>query len=228
MRGNAPTYQFYAKQYNTLQALGAAALACNAIFIPEGFENIQFLIKSFPLPIQTNFDPGKAEYAMGLQVPRNSVPKVNFDGSVTMIETDSRMIYDFFKQIQKTQGVVHSAKIISGMSDGQSAGTFVHKIQNVHFTAENGGEIDGSSREQILELQANVSYMYFGDEAELGNVGVFNGALNGVVSAFNAGTSGSAALSNIVTAAANAFGNSVANATLSASGFGGGRFGFGG
>lgn len=225
MRGNSPTYNYYAKQYNTVKSLGAAALACNAIFIPEGFEHLQFLIKSFPLPIQTNHEPGTVEYAMGLQAPRNSVPKVKFDGSTTMIETDTRMIYEFFKLIQRNKGVVNNAKIISGMSDGGESGTFVHKIQDVHFTTENGGEIDGSSREQILELSGvNISYMYFGDEAELGNVGVFNNALNGVANAFNNGRGASSVLTNLVNSAVNAFGNN----GLSANGFGGGNFNIGG
>lgn len=229
MRGTAPTYQQYANAYNTVKSLGAAALACNALLIPTGFEHLQFLIQSFPLPITTGREAVAVDYAMGLEGHRTGVPKTKFDGSISMIETETGMIYEFSKQLTKMGGMLDKCKVVFGVSDGKSGnGTFVREIHDVIITFDNGGEIDAASREQILIMQANISYMFFGDDVALGDVGKFNDARTGVANAFASGNGGASALTNLVGAALGAYGNARANTGLSTTGFGGGSFNIGG
>ncbi len=52
--------------------------------------------------------------------------------------------------------------------------------------SDGGGEIDSSSRSQILQVQASIRYHYFGDQGELGSSGenAIANALNNALSNF--------------------------------------------
>lgn len=47
MRTKTPSAQAYRKQYETAKSLGAAMLACNAVLVPEGYNNLYMLIQTF-------------------------------------------------------------------------------------------------------------------------------------------------------------------------------------
>lgn len=221
MRNNTPSYAHYRQEYETAKSLGSPALACNAVLIPTGFESLRLLIKNFAIPVATATEFADVDYAGGLGSHVAGVKKTSFEGSVTFIETETGIFAKFAQAVADNGSTLDSCKVVFGASDGGSNnGVVVYEIIDVGFTFDNGGEIDASSRSQILEVQGNMRFMYFGQNASLGVAGAnaFANALTAV-----AGGNGRQAVANLVGMATNAFANAYANAGLGINGFGGGR-----
>lgn len=182
MKNNLPSYARYKRDYETAKSLGAAALACNAVLIPTGHESLRLLIQNFTRPMATNNDPADVDYAGGLASHVQGVPKTDFEGSITVIETEKGAVSKFAQAVVDNGGYLKECKVVFGASDGQSNdGTTVYTIYDVAVTfSDGGGEIDASSRSQILTITGSIRYMYFGENANLGSTGsnAFNNLAN--------------------------------------------------
>lgn len=221
MRNNTPSYNHYRQEYETAKALGSPALACNAVLIPEGYENLRLLIKNFSIPVASATGFADVDYAGGLQSHVAGVKKTSFEGSVSFIETETGMFAKFAQAVADNGSTLDSCQIIFGASDGASNnGVMVYKIFDVGLRFDNGGDIDASSREQILEVQGDIRYMYFGQNANLGTAGAnaFANALTGVA---NGG--GTGALANLIGMATNALGNASNGVSVGTVGINGSR-----
>ena len=172
------------KDYLTSKELGAAMLACNAVFIPQGFENIRLLIQNFQRPIETRLESAEVDYANGLQASVPGTIKTKFEGQWTLIETESGAILDFAAAINSPEynGVIPLSKIYEGHKASDSVGR-VHEIIDATISFESGGDIDAASRNQILQVQATYTYMYFGESGNLGSTD--NTLANTIASALN-------------------------------------------
>lgn len=174
MKNHLPSLAAYRRQYQTAKSLGAAMLACNAVIVPEGYENLFVLIQNFQRPSVTNHDAADVDYARGLQGHVAGVPKTSFESQWTMIETEAGIINDFAEAIVSAGGILPSARIYDGfVDDGNNIkGNREHFIEDLAITfSDGGGEIDSSSRSQILQVQAQCRYMYFGRSGQLGSTG---------------------------------------------------------
>ena len=67
MRTRTPSLQALRKHYETAKSLGAAMLACNAVLVIDGYENLHILLQNFQRPITSMHDPADVDYAGGLQ-----------------------------------------------------------------------------------------------------------------------------------------------------------------
>lgn len=163
----------YRDDYETAKQLGAAMLACNAMLVPEIAPNIALLLKSYPRPIVTNNEAAEVAYAGGLAGHVAGVPKTSFQGAVTAIETETGQIADFAELLMSNGGTTNCI-----LYDGRmNRWTKAHELIDCAFTFE-PGDIDSESRTTILTISANMTYMYFGQNAALGSVsgGKFGGA----------------------------------------------------
>lgn len=221
MRGNLPSLAYFSQEYNTAKKLGTPALACNAVLVLQGFDDLRLLIQSFTMPIATHNDAADIDYAGGLAAHRAGIPKTSFESSATFIETESGQIHRFAEALMSQGGSVDSARVLFGQSDGKSQTSAVYEIQDVTITfSDGGGEIDATSRSSILTVSGSMRYMYFGDNAKLGNVG--NQHLNGINSSLNSGNS--SALNRFIDGAVNAINglpSLSANTNVFTPGFGG-------
>lgn len=172
MRTDTPTLQAYRKQYETAKSLGAAMLACNAVLVPKGYDNLHILVQNFPRPATTHNDPADVDYARGLQAHVQGTPKTNFEGSLTMIETVSGQIAKFAEAIViKERGILNTVYVYDGFvgDGGEIKGQRSYELIDCAITfPDGGGEIDSSSRSQILQVQGSIRYNYFGDSGKLG------------------------------------------------------------
>ncbi len=217
MKGNLPSYSYLKKEYETAKSLGSPALACNAVLVPKGHEHLRLLIQNFPRPMVTNNDPADVDYAGGLQAHRTGTPKTNFEGSLTVIETEKGAMAKFAQAMVDAGGELESCRVFFNLSDGATnSGTIEYVIYDVAFTfPDGGGEIDASSRSQILTVSGSIRYMYFGENANLGSTGT--NAFNTINSSLNSGSS------NIGNAIGNALSSLLgASSSVGVSGFGGG------
>lgn len=175
MRSNLPTLQAYRKQYETARSLGAAMLACNAVLVPEGYNNLHILIQNFQRPIITMNDAADVDYARGLQAHVAGTPKTNFESQWTLIETETGAISKFAEEIVvKHGGILPMARVYDGyVTDGDNIkGNKVYELIDCAITfTDGGGEIDASSRSQILQVQASCRYNYFGQSGKIGASG---------------------------------------------------------
>ena len=205
MKNTLPTYARYKRDYETAKSLGAAALACNAVLIPTGFEHMRLLFQNFTRPMVTNNDPADVDYAGGLAAHIQGVPKTDFETSITAIETEKGALSKFAQAVVDNGGMIPECKVVFGGSDGvASSGAEVYTIQDVAVTfSDGGGEIDASSRSQILTVQGNMRYMFFGKNANLGAAGSKAFALLNQSLANNSGVSG--AIDGLVQLAMNGF-----------------------
>lgn len=186
MKGSSPTLAHLKREYETAKTLGTPALACNAILIPKGFEHMRLLVQNFQRPMVTNNDSADIDFAGGLAAHRPGVPKTSFESSITCIETEKGAVSQFSQAVMNMGGSVDSCSVIFNISDGQTnTQPIVYTIYDVNFTfSDGGGEIDASSRSQILTVSGSMRYMYFGGDANMGSTGSnafdkINSTLNG-------------------------------------------------
>ena len=175
MRTTTPSLQAMRKQYETAKSLGAAMLACNAVLVIEGYENLHILLQNFQRPITSMHDAADVDYARGLQGHATGVRKTNFESQWTFIETESGVISKFAEDlVTKFDGEIPLARVYDGfVGDGdQIQGLRSYELIDCAITfADGGGEIDSASRSQILQVQASCRYNFFGQGGKLGAVG---------------------------------------------------------
>ena len=120
MRTHTPSLQAYRKQYETAKSLGAALLACNAVLVIQGYENLHILLQNFQRPITSMNDPADVDYARGLQGHATGTRKTNFESQWTFIETETGMISKFAEDlVTKFDGEIPLARVYDGfVGDG--------------------------------------------------------------------------------------------------------------
>lgn len=191
MKSNLPTLQAYRKNYEIAKSLGAAMLACNAVLVPEGYNNLHILLQNFQRPITTMNDAADVDYAGGLQAHVAGTPKTNFESQWTFIETESGAISKFAEEIMtKHGGILPLARVYDGyVGDGNNIkGLRSYELIDCAITfTDGGGEIDSASRSQILQVQASCRYNFFGQSGKIGATGSNGGDLfaNTLVDALN-------------------------------------------
>lgn len=191
MKSNLPTLQAYRKNYETAKSLGAAMLACNAVLVPEGYNNLHILLQNFQRPITTMNDAADVDYAGGLQAHVAGTPKTNFESQWTFIETESGAISKFAEEVMtKHGGILPLARVYDGyIGDGNNIkGSRSYELIDCAITfTDGGGEIDSASRSQILQVQASCRYNFFGQSGKIGATGSNGGDLfaNTLVDALN-------------------------------------------
>lgn len=191
MKSNLPTLQAYRKNYETAKSLGAAMLACNAVLVPEGYNNLHILLQNFQRPITTMNDAADVDYAGGLQAHVAGTPKTNFESQWTFIETESGVISKFAEEIMiKHGGILPLARVYDGyVGDGNNIkGLRSYELIDSAITfADGGGEIDSASRSQILQVQASCRYNFYGQSGKIGATGSNGGDLfaNTLIDALN-------------------------------------------
>lgn len=172
MKSNLPTLQAYRKNYETAKSLGAAMLACNAVLVPEGYNNLHILLQNFQRPITTMNDAADVDYAGGLQAHVAGTPKTNFESQWTFIETESGAISKFAEEIiTKHGGILPLARVYDGyVGDGNNIkGLRSYELIDCAITfTDGGGEIDSASRSQILQVQASCRYNFYGQSGKIG------------------------------------------------------------
>jgi len=189
MKTQTPSMQAYRKKYETAKSLGAAMLACNAVLVIEGYEDLHILIQNFQRPITSHHDPAEVDLAQGLQAHVAGVRKTNFESQWTFIETEAGVISKFAEELVTIHdGVIPLARVYDGfVGDGDTIqGSREYELIDCAITfSDGGGEIDSASRSQILQVQASCRYNYFGQNGKLGSTGssdlfadVLNNALN--------------------------------------------------
>ena len=175
MRTHTPSLQAYRKQYETAKSLGAAMLACNAVLVIQGYENLHILLQNFQRPITSMNDPADVDYARGLQGHATGTRKTNFESQWTFIETETGMISKFAEDlVTKFDGEIPLARVYDGfVGDGDEIkGLRDYELIDCAITfADGGGEIDSASRSQILQVQASCRYNFFGQSGKLGTTG---------------------------------------------------------
>ena len=191
MRTRTPSMQAYRKQYETARSLGAAMLACNAVLVIEGYQDLYMLLQNFQRPITSHHDPADVDLARGLQAHVAGTRKTNFESQWTFIETESGVISQFAEDlVTKHGGIIPLARVYDGfVGDGDNIkGLREYELIDcaINF-ADGGGEIDAASRSQILQVQASCRYNYFGQGGNLGSTGssdIFSDTLTNALDKF--------------------------------------------
>ncbi|WLG15038.1 hypothetical protein Q6344_06815 [Psychrobacter cibarius] len=172
MKTNTPSLTAYRKQYHTVKSLGAAMLACNAVLVIDGYESLYVLLQNFQRPICTHHDSADVDTARGLQMHAAGTRKTNFEGQWTFIETESGVISQFADDLVNIHdGIIPLARVYDGfVDDGDNIkGLREYELIDSAITfTDGGGEIDAASRSQILQVQANCRYNFFGNDSKLG------------------------------------------------------------
>lgn len=159
------TIQDMFKDFQTAQAIGSAMLASNGVLVPIGFEHIAILIKSFTKPVSTNHDAAEYFLAGGLQLSAPSIPKVLFEGSASLIETDTGHASAFAEAMQLAGEM--DFILYDGRADRAMRAHKLHKCKMTFDVAE----IDSENRSQPMIFNAQMKFNYFGLSASLGNTG---------------------------------------------------------
>lgn len=175
----AVTYQDMFKDWQTAKSMGSAMLASNAILVPKARPDLAMLIKSFPKFLATLNDPAEVNYAGGLQATVASIPKTSFEGSLTLIETDTGK----GMELAEWMGTVGSTDFY--LYDGrQDRYMRVHEYFDCKITLD-VGEIDSENRSQILMYNGTIKGMYFGQTAKLGQVSEIGTQVSSANNSFN-------------------------------------------
>lgn len=163
--GFIQTMQEYRQDYEAAKGLGAAMLACNGMLVPQNAPHLALLCKSFPRPIVTNTDSADVAYAGGLAGHVAGVPKTSYEGSLQLIETEKGIISDWAQLLVDSGGTTNCIYY-----DGRvNRWTKAFELIDCAITLE-APDMDAESRSQIVMVTTQMRYMYFGQNAAMGNV----------------------------------------------------------
>lgn len=150
------TTQDMYNDYLTAKALGSAMLGCNGMLIPVGMPQYALLIKAFPRPVITRNEPAEVNYAGGMQTGVVSTPKTYYEGSITLIETDSGQglaFAEWANAIGEHDFIMYDGRIDRHMRS--------HQMFNAKVTLE-PFDMDGENRSTIVTMTGTIKYNYFG------------------------------------------------------------------
>lgn len=152
--------------YLAAKQLGSPVLACQFMLVPRDFEFGRLLIKSGPYPTVSNNDSAEVNYAGGLQASTAGIPKTKSEGSISVIETEDGHA-QAFAEFLVGQGGCINCDLYQGRPGNFSR---VFELTDCKIRIESG-EWDSESRSQVLILNGQMDYMYFGQFASIGSNG---------------------------------------------------------
>ena len=164
MRQQSPVLMPHLRgDYDAAKALGAPLLSCQGMLVPRAAPDMRLLFQSFPRPIVTNNDIAEVAYAGGLQSYVPGTPKTSYQGSVTLLETETGRVSQFAELILSLGGLTDC-----DYYDGRPGYfTRVYELQDCAFTFEPAdGQADG--RSQVMTISGSIQYMFFGMNAAIG------------------------------------------------------------
>lgn len=149
--------------YQVAKQLGAPLLACQGMLVPRGAPEMRLLFQSFPRPIVTNNDIGDVGYSGGLQGHVPGVAKTSYQGSITLLETETGIVNQFAELV-----LANGGSMDCDYYDGRPERfTKVYELLDCAFTFE-PGDMQADGRSQVLTISGSVQYMYFGDSLAVG------------------------------------------------------------
>ena len=164
--------------FQAAKQLGAPMLSCQGMLVPRGAPEMRLLFQSFPRPIVTNNDIGDVAYAGGLQSHVSGTPKTSYQGSITLLETETGMTGQFAELILANGGVMDC-----DYYDGRPERfTKVFELLDCAFTFESA-DMQSDGRSQVVTVSGSIQYMFFGDSIAIANANLpgqrfINGANN--------------------------------------------------
>lgn len=164
--------------FQAAKQLGTPMLACQGMLVPRGAPEMRLLFQSFPRPIVTNNDIGDVAYAGGLQSHVAGTPKTSYQGSITMLETETGIIGQFAELILANGGIMDC-----DYYDGRPERfTKVFELLDCAFTFE-PADMQSDGRSQVVTVSGSIQYMFFGDAIAIANMNLpgqrfINGANN--------------------------------------------------
>lgn len=160
---NYVLYNQLRADYEAIKQQGSPLLACQGMFVPDGMENMRFLIKSGIRPIVSNGDPAEVQYAGGYTGIVAGIPNTKFSGSVQIIETEAGHVQNFAEWVVANGGMF-DATYYDGRIDSF---TRAYRLENVALRFE-PSEFDTESRSQVTVITGQIDYNYFGLYADIG------------------------------------------------------------
>jgi hypothetical protein len=152
--------------YLAAKQLGSPVLACQFMLVPRDFEYGRLLIKSGPYPVVSNNDPAEVNYAGGLQASVAGIPKTKYEGAISIIETEDGHAQAFGEFVVGRGGCINCDLYLG--RPGNFSRFF--ELTDCKIRVEQG-EWDSESRSQVLMLNGQMDYMYFGQFAKSGGNG---------------------------------------------------------
>lgn len=156
--------------YEAIQAMGSPILSCQGMLVPRGMEEVRFLIKSCPRPIVSNEDPAITQYAGGFSGITPSVPKTQYSGNITLVETEQGHVQMLAEYIVASGGAI-DCDYYDGRADSF---TRAYELLNCAIRFE-PADFDTESRSQSMTISAPMDYNYFGSFADIGANGTVSG-----------------------------------------------------
>ena len=157
---NVKTGAYLKGIYVATAALGDKVVSSDAYFEIEGFEQIGLLIKQFPWP---ELSPaGEIEVPMpnGAARWQPQQLKINQQGQVTFMETQTGHVQAFLEQVIFNSGARFNAKVYEGTPDDH---TRVCSIRDCFIQLDNPDR-DWENRGQIMMISGTLFFHYFGNQ----------------------------------------------------------------
>lgn len=155
VKSNAYMKQMYAQTVS----MGDKAISSDAFFEIQGEEPLGMLIKQFPWPTTTVAGEIAIPTPNGGEMWQPQNLKVNMQGAVTFMETESGHVQAFFERIISVGGRFN-AKVYEGTPEDFTR--FV-SIRNC-FVQVDPTDRDWENRAQILQITGTLFFHYFGNQ----------------------------------------------------------------
>jgi hypothetical protein len=100
------TADLLAKNYKTAKALGKKEVQCDAYFEIEGFENLKFLVKTFPRPVLASAGTTESYLPNGIKVQQPQQAQVGQSHEVSFYCTDEGLVEKALMELNNKGGVI--------------------------------------------------------------------------------------------------------------------------
>jgi hypothetical protein len=150
------------KIFQGAQALGEMAIASEYLMIPEGFEDMQFLIKSFPLPITNPEDVIEVPMIGGQTSFTPQIAKTMFKGGISLKETVHGHAKKFLEAIAAERTVDKRSYFNFTIYQGTVAHhTNVWHCKKATIFGMEPLEVDFENRGVLATYTGQIAYHYF-------------------------------------------------------------------
>lgn len=153
------TAAYHAQNFKLTNALGDKVNAGDASFAPIGYGSLYLLIKQFPHPKISGGPEIEVPYVGGGTMFTQAPIRTNFQGPITLMETESGAAEQFLKDVLKGTGKF-DARIYESGTPARHLRSY--KVVDCFINLDTSDR-DWENKQQVLMLNGTIFGHYFGD-----------------------------------------------------------------
>lgn len=148
--------------YQSAKALGELALLSEFTIVFDGFENMKFLTKQFPIPISAPEEVVEVPMVGGMKAYTPQITRTDFRGTLALKETVSGQVRQFLEQIGAERTISNRGRVSCTVYMGtEEEHTQKWRCLDCVLFGFEPLDADAENRGSLAIYQGQIAGMYF-------------------------------------------------------------------